>query len=131
MDPSTTQIQAVLARHSTIQVAFVFGSVASGGAGPESDLDIGIAAPKPLSAAQKMELIDDLAVTFGRPVDLVDLTTAPAPILGQILTKGVCILKKNTSLSAHLLKKLWYDQADIMPNYNMILRRRREKFIHG
>lgn len=131
MDPSTTQIQAVLARHSAIQVAFVFGSVASGSAGPESDLDIGIAAPKPLTATQKMELTDDLAVTFGRPVDLVDLTTASAPILGQILTKGVCILKKNTSLYAHLLKKLWYDQADIMPNYNMILRRRREKFIHG
>jgi len=131
MDPNTTQIQAILERHDAIQLAFIFGSTASGKAQPNSDLDIGLAAAIPLTAAQKLELMDELAAAFGCPIDLVDLMTAPPPILSQVLTKGVCIIKKDTNLYASLIKKLWYDQADIMPNYNMILRQRRQKFIHG
>ena len=75
--------------------------------------------------------MDEIAGVFGRPIDLVDLSTAPAPVLRQVLTTGVCTLKKDVNLYANLLRKLWYDQADIMPNYGMILRRRRERFTLG
>ncbi len=131
MDPEATQVQAILERHNAIQLAFIFGSTANGKARSDSDLDIGLAATTSLTAAQKLELMDELAVEFGRPIDLVDLTTAPPPILSQILTKGVCILKKDVNLYAALIKKVWYDQADFMPNYNMILQRRRQKFINN
>lgn len=129
MNHTTEQARAILERHDEIQIALVFGSMAEGHARPDSDLDIGVAARKPLSALEQLDLIDELAATFGRPIDLIDLLTAAAPILRQVLTKGVFILKKDTDLYARLLRKLWYDQADIMPNYNMILRHRREKFI--
>jgi len=75
--------------------------------------------------------MDELACTFGRSIDLVDLTTASPPLVRQVLTEGVVILKRDCGLYAWLLRKLWYDQADIMPNYNLILRRRRERFVHG
>ena len=131
MERTTEQAKAILARHDEIQIVLVFGSSVEGRARPDSDLDIGIAARRPLSALEQLDLIDELAAAFGRPIDLIDLLTAAAPILRQILTKGFFILKKDTNLYARLLRKLWYDQADIMPNYNMILRHRREKFIKG
>lgn len=125
------KVQAALARHNEIQIGFVFGSIAQNREGPDSDLDIGVAAAAPLTAKQKLALMDEMAGVFGRPIDLVDLSTAPAPLLRQILTTGVCIIKKDTVMYANLLRKLWYDQADIMPNYEMILRRRRERFAGG
>ena len=122
------KVRAAMAGHDEIQIAFVFGSVARNSEGPGSDLDIGVAAAAPVTAEQKLALMDALAMAFGRPVDIVDLSTAPVPVLRQALTTGVCILKKDINLYANLLRKLWYDQADLMPNYEMILRRRRERF---
>ena len=81
------------------------------------------------SAARKLELMDALAVAFGRPIDLVDLRTAPVPVLHQALTTGICISKKDKDLYAELLRKLWYDRADIMPNYELILQARRRRFV--
>ena len=125
------KIQTAMAGHDEIQIGFVFGSVARNSEGPGSDLDIGVAAAEPLTAKQKLALMDEMAGTFGRPIDIVDLSTASAPVLRQVFTTGVCIIKKDISLYANLLRKLWYDQADIMPNYEMILRRRRERFAGG
>ena len=129
MDSLSEQMRAALEASADIQVAFVFGSLARGEENPASDLDIGVAAHKPLSAARKLELMDALAVAFGRPIDLVDLRTAPVPVLHQALTTGICILKEDKGLYAELLRKLWYDRADIMPNYELILQARRRRFV--
>jgi len=61
--------QSTLERHSGLELAFVFGSVATGTARDDSDLDIAVQAAQPLSAAQKMALIGDLAEAMGRPVE--------------------------------------------------------------
>jgi len=125
------RIRAILEAHDDILVAFVFGSATSGRERQDSDLDVGVAGPDPLSPSRKLAIMDELACSFGRPIDLVDLATAPPLLLRQVLTKGVIILKRDVSTYAWLLRKLWYDQADIMPNYRSVLRRRRERFIHG
>ena len=114
-----------------VGLAFVFGSMARGEETQGSDLDIGVAASRPLTAARKLELMDALALAFGRPVDLVDLQVAAVPVLHQALTSGVCILKKDKPLYAELLRKLWYDRADIMRNCEMVLQTRRKQFIDG
>ena len=124
------KLLAVLRRHPEVQVAFLFGSMARGSEHRDSDLDVGIASTAPMSPDQKLLLSDDLAVEFGRPVDLVDLTTASPPVLRQAIM-GIRVLKRDTGVYAALLRKLWYDDADIMPNYNMILRTRRERFTIG
>ena len=36
--------------------------------------------------------MDELALAFGRPVDLVDLATVGEPLLAQIISQGVKIL---------------------------------------
>ena len=124
-------IKTVLKRHPHISLAILFGSHASGRTTASSDLDIAVAASRPLSAAEKMALIDDLALQFGCPIDVVDLMAVSGPILQQALCKGRILLKKRSGLLAHLMLKMWYNQADFMPYYNRILRERVEVFAHG
>ena len=105
------EIRGVLSRFSSIHLAIVFGSVASGHARPDSDLDLAVLGKTPLSANEKIELIAALAQQVGRPIDLVDLYAAPEPLLGQILCHGRRILGTDvmfaTLLSTQGSKNRW------------------------
>lgn len=118
-------LEKVLSAHPEIEVAILFGSLAAGTAGPGSDLDLGVAAERPLDAGQKRALIERLALAFGRAVDLVDLRTAGEPILGQILTRGH-IVRRGAPLLAELIKRHVFAQADFVPYRERILRERLE-----
>ena len=124
-------IKDVLRQFDNVQVGIVFGSIASGCETFSSDLDVAIAASRPLTPGEKMNLIDALAVRIGRPVDLVDLNRETGTILHQCLTKGVVLVNRNPLLYARLMLTMLYDQADMMPTRNMIARRRMEAFAHG
>ena len=43
----------------------------------------------------------------------------------------VVLLNKRPALYARLMLRMWYNQADMMPNYRMMLRKRVEAFTHG
>ena len=122
------EIRDALSRFPSIYLAIVFGSVASGLARSDSDLDLAVLAKTPLSADEKIELIAALAQQVGRPIDLIDLYAAPEPLLGQILCHGRRILGTDvafaTVLSRHLI-----DQADFAPIQNRILAERRMAWI--
>jgi len=124
-------IKDIIERHPHIQLCLLFGSGAQGKLRPDSDLDIAVAAQHELSADEKLELMSDLSAHLRREVDLVDLNAVAGPILKQVLCDSQRIFVKNTALYALILKKMWYNQADMMPLYEMILRKRREFFIHG
>jgi predicted nucleotidyltransferase len=126
-----TELMGVLQKHPQIDLAILFGSHAAGRALPTSDLDLAVAANHQLGAREKMALIDDLALAAQCPVDLIDLTAVSGPILQQALTKGRLLLNRQPALLAKLTLKMWYNQADFMPDYNMILRKRAEAFAHG
>lgn len=121
------QLRDTLARFEP-RLAILFGSMARGGARPDSDLDVALLANEPLSTQKKMEIMEALALVSGRPVDLVDLRTVGEPLLGRILSEGRRILGPASEwgrlLSRHLL-----DQADFVPLQNHILRTRRETWI--
>jgi predicted nucleotidyltransferase len=121
-------IAEVLSRHSRIQLAIVFGSVATGKARPDSDLDLAVAASTTLSPEEKTALIADLAERLGRPVDLVDLAKAGEPLLGQILKYGQRVLGSEESF-AGLLRRHLFDMADFVPYRNRILAERRRAWI--
>jgi predicted nucleotidyltransferase len=120
----------ILQEHADVKVAFLFGSLASGRVRPDSDIDLGVASDAPLSPGRKLQLMDELAIATGRTIDLVDLTTASFTLLGQAL-KGRRLLVRDTGIYAAILRKLWYDVADIKPNYDYVLQRRRERFTRG
>jgi len=128
----TEQIEAiilkVLGRHPRIRLAILFGSLASGQARPESDLDLAVDAGAALTAGEKVALIEDLALEIGRPVDLVDLQTAGEPLLGQVVTRGRRILGSDMHF-AELIRKHVFDAADFMPYRTRILSERRQGWI--
>lgn len=112
-----------------MRIAILFGSMAGGGVDSESDLDLAVAADRPLDSGTRMALIDALSPRIGRPVDLVDLRTAGEPLLGQILCKGKLLLVRDTSLLAELMKRHVFDSADFLPYRRRLLAERRQAWI--
>jgi uncharacterized protein len=65
-----------------------FGSVARGTARPDSDLDVAVLCDRPLDVALRIDLVGQLAIAFGGPVDLIDLSTVSTVMRAQIVTTG-------------------------------------------
>lgn len=122
-------IRQVLARHASITIAILFGSLAANGPRKDSDLDVAIGSTIPLALETRIQLIEELAVALGRPVDLIDLSAAHSPLLHQILTQGQLLFCKDRSQYAELLRRLVYEEADVMPYYRRILAERRHAWI--
>lgn len=122
-------IRQVLARHPSIAVAILFGSLAAGRSRNDSDLDLAVASTTPLDPQIRIQLIEKLAVGLGRPVDLIDLAQTHGPLLQQILTKGRLIICADRTRYADLLLRVVYEEADVMPYYRRILAERRQAWI--
>lgn len=119
-------IQRVLG--DSAHLVMVFGSCASGTAGPESDLDLAVDAGQTMTAVQRLDLTQALAQTTGRPIDLIDLRTVGEPLLGQILTHGRRVLGTDHAQAQYLTRHL-IDMADFVPLQQRILRERRQAWI--
>ena len=123
------KIEGILAHHPSVTPAVLFGSTAAGAARLDSDLDLAVSAAPPLGMQARIDLLGDLALAFGRPVDLVDLDRIHSPLLHQILTKGRLVLCKDRTRYAELLLRMLYEEADFMPYYRRILASRRKAWI--
>lgn len=95
-----SRLRAAGARH-----AVLFGSLARGQARPDSDIDIAVSFGRPMSADLHGALVGLIAVEAGRPVDLVDLETAPPLILSRALA-GRELLCEDTALRARLAERV-------------------------
>lgn len=114
----------VLAHFPGVTLAVLFGSSATGRQRPDSDLDIAVAASQPLTAAEKMALVEALAERTGRPVDLIDLKVAAGPLLGQIVRHGRRLLGSDKAYG-ELISRHLFEQADFMPYRSRVLAERR------
>lgn len=122
--PPLDAIAAVLDRHPEIEMAIVFGSMASGHHRADSDLDLAVRGPAVLDTAAKLALITELAVATGRAVDLVDLRRTGEPLLGQVLRYGRR-LRGSDEAYAELLYRHLLDATDFMPYVQRMLAERR------
>lgn len=122
-------ITKVLASHPSIVIAILFGSLAAGRAHRESDLDLAIESDAPLTPELRIQVIDELAVALGRPVDLIDLSRTHNPLLQQILIHGQRVICHDRTRYAELIRRVAYEEADVMPYYRRILAERREAWI--
>jgi predicted nucleotidyltransferase len=109
-----SRIRQILEKHPYILLAVLFGSLAKNAEGIDSDIDLAVGADRPLSFSKKMQMIMELAEAFGRPVDLVDLSTVGEPLLGQIITGGRRIIGSDSCYASLLIKHL-FNQADFVP----------------
>ncbi len=111
-----------------IKLAIVYGSAARGSLTAHSDLDLAVAAEQPLSAQERLKLIESLAERIGRPVDLVDLHATGEPLLGKILGEGVVLLR-DVALLAQFIRRHFYESADMLPLHRRIVAQRTRAYI--
>lgn len=83
---------------------------------------------RPLGGEEKTALIEALAQATGRPIDLVDLSGAGEPLLGQILCNGRKICGDSRRHAYFILQHL-SDQEDFVPYQRRILEQRRRAWI--
>jgi uncharacterized protein len=111
--------------HSTISVALLFGSCATGTQTFDSDIDVAVLAENPISSDYKIMLVEELAAATGRAIDLIDLRAAGQPLLGQIL-KNAIRLKGSDSDMASLYIRNVIEVADFMPYVIRALKERQQ-----
>ena len=128
-DNSISKIKKNLLHYPSVKLAILFGSLAQGRATSNSDLDLAVLTDPVMDASLKKSIIESLADALGRPVDLIDLSTAGEPLLGQIFT-GKRILGDNASYAKLLCRHL-IDVADFLPYHERILKERREAWIRS
>ncbi|HBH46095.1 MAG: hypothetical protein A2445_01960 [Candidatus Jacksonbacteria bacterium RIFOXYC2_FULL_44_29] len=120
-----TQLATVLAKHPSVVVAYIFGSYASGGVGPLSDLDLAVYLDYNQVPEQKarQEMIADIrdelvrALKIGENLDLICLNDATPFLLHEIVYKGKIIYNVDDGVRAHFeaqamgkwLDWKWYD----------------------
>jgi len=121
------QLARLLSRYPQLELAILFGSQATGDVTEESDIDLALLFDAPISSSLKLELVELIGSTFGRPVDIVDLYFAAEPVLGQVF-KGKRLLGDNASY-ARLLTKHLINTADFVPLQQRILSERRNTWI--
>lgn len=131
MEKLRKNIVTVLKDYPAIKLCVLFGSAAKGRMRDDSDVDVGVAAEGALSGSEKLAVMGDLALVTGRSVDVVDLQRAGGYVLQQALTTGMILLKTDRGVYAGVLKRMLFNQSDMMPLYSMILEKRRERFLHG
>lgn len=121
-------LRTILTEHGDVRLAILFGSQATGRATAYSDLDIALLMSTPITAANKIILIDKLAEATGLPIDLVDIKNAGEPLMGQILKHGVRLLGSDNAYASVLSRHL-FDAADFLPYRRRILAERRQAWI--
>lgn len=105
----------VLAGHPHILAGLAFGSLQRGTARADSDLDVAVLPSRPLTAPQKIALIEALAQQFGRPVDVVDLSVHHGVIAHEAMSRGELVYCRDRLAYAERLRRMVYDQEDFVP----------------
>jgi len=120
-------LKSLLAVIPGLELAFLFGSRATGKAHPDSDIDLAVLSERPISADLKLAVMETVAAEFNCAVDFVDLFGAPEPITGEAL-QGIRLLGDDSAY-ARLLTRHVLNVADFLPLRQRILDERRAAWI--
>lgn len=85
----------LLGQRAGVDAAWLFGSQATGKAGPSSDIDVAVLFSQRPSPIERIEWQSELAGRLGRSVDLVDLDGASPALAMQVLRHGKLLLDRN------------------------------------
>lgn len=123
-------IKNLLADFPDIKLAILYGSFQKNNENYKSDVDLAVAADKILDSEIKMRLIEKLSSVTGRPIDLVDLQSTHGTLLKNILTEGSIIYRIDNTLYANILKRMLFNDADMMPYYYRTIKEQRERWLN-
>lgn len=125
------QVISILESVDGIELAIVYGSVATCAMRKDSDVDVAVLFDHPLGVDEKIQLVGRLEKALLRDVDLVDLSGLSGTILKQILCRGRVLIRKNPQALADLYKRMIYNQTDMMPYVIRTLEERQQRFLNG
>lgn len=106
-----------------LTAVYLFGSVATGRAGANSDVDIGVLyrqAPARTLLGQPFEAEARLAERLGRAVQIVVMNDAPPDLVHRILRDGVLVLERDRAARVDFevrLRNEWFDLQPILREY--------------
>ena len=124
------KVAAALAADPDIRLAIAFGSVPRGQASFASDIDIAVwAASGAVDSDRRTELIRTVALSSGRPVDLIDLRVTGVPLMRSILVEGTVLVNRDPDLMAHLTSRMLADVEDFLPLRERLLSERRRRWL--
>ncbi len=116
-------IVKILQSRAGLRLAVLFGSAARDEMRPASDVDIAVMYDPALHASETLQLIQKIGVAVGRPVDLVDITTANPALLSEIFHTGTRIFGTEHEFATAACRSL-VDVADFSP---LVLRAQAER----
>ncbi|MBA2667966.1 MAG: nucleotidyltransferase domain-containing protein [Trueperaceae bacterium] len=128
-DEHLHDLRDALFGETDVVLAIVFGSLASGGAGFESDVDLAVLTEQALDGERREALIRIAAATTGRAVDLIDLRETGVPLLRSVLRDGRTLFCRDRSARDRLVSRMLADVEDFLPLREHILRERRQRWI--
>lgn len=86
-----TVIAAIAAAVPDVQAIYRFGSSVTGPVTSDSDVDLAVLAPRPLSVTTRLDMQERLAAALRRPVDLVDLRESSTVMAMQVVSTGLLL----------------------------------------
>ena len=122
------QLFAALEKRGDVRLAYLFGSLARGTARPDSDVDVALSLGRPMTTAEKIDLIGSIGALLGRPVDLIDMEIASGAILGTVFQEGVRFIDDvNVRERAIANRANW--QTDVAPYVERLRAERRAAWL--
>ena len=120
MDPCDIEarLRDFFAERSDVAAAYLFGSVARGSAGPESDVDVAVlyveAPPRTLQAVPAA-LESALSALVARPVQVVVLNRAPVDLVHRVLRDGRLLSNRDASKRIAFEVRARNEYFDLLP----------------
>jgi len=116
-----------------INLAILYGSVAAGTPRNDSDIDLAVAvdsrAPVPYDTLVDISL--KTGRVAGREAQVRDLSSAQGVFLKQVLTTGIVVLQRDSTVRAEFIIRMLDFVEDMLPNVRMIRTAAKERLIAG
>jgi predicted nucleotidyltransferase len=124
-----------LYNHDKVSSAWLFGSVATGKAGEDSDLDIAILFNPGMSKYERfdlrLEISGELERLAGREADVVDMEAAPLYLQHQVRKTGRLIVEKDHTYRVNFDIRSRREYFDLAPVLELRNRKLIERAIGG
>jgi uncharacterized protein len=101
-----------------VAAVYLFGSVARGAAGAQSDIDLAVlyrTLPPSTLLGQPFDAEAELSARLGRPVQIVVMNRAPVDLVHRILRDGLLLLELDRSARIAFEVRARNEYFDILP----------------
>lgn len=102
---SLLSLAALISQRLKPVAIYVFGSVASGRANPESDVDLAIFTSEKITFDQSEDIKELALAKWGIALDLIDFVEAPPTLQAEIIRNGKKLLVQNENDLATLIMR--------------------------